>query len=111
MTKPDRETEEPTVLRAKDGKWAVVRSGEPVPETGQYDTNAAAWRAADGPDPSRGERVATVAERNGRFVLIEGKDEFAAWKLVGAETAPVHIVGEARQGWRTKHLHKTGRSL
>jgi hypothetical protein len=47
-----------TVVQAKDGKWAVVRPGEPISETGRYETNADAWRAADGPDPSRGELVA-----------------------------------------------------
>jgi hypothetical protein len=47
-----------TVVQAKDGKWAVVRPGEPIPATGRYATNADAWRAADGPDPSRGELVA-----------------------------------------------------
>jgi hypothetical protein len=55
----------PTVVKAKDGKWAVVRSGEPIPETGPYRTNAAAWEAIDGPNPSRGELVAQwVFEQN-----------------------------------------------
>jgi hypothetical protein len=55
----------PTVVQALDRKWAVVRSGEPIPETGPYDTNAAAWESLDGPDPSRGERVAQwVFERS-----------------------------------------------
>jgi hypothetical protein len=56
MSAAGRFTEVATVLRARDSKWAVVRSGEPVPETGPYATNAAAWEALDGPDPSRGER-------------------------------------------------------
>jgi hypothetical protein len=54
-----------TVVQAKDGKWAVVRSGEPVPETGRYATNAAAWESIDGRNPSRGELVAEwVFERS-----------------------------------------------
>jgi hypothetical protein len=47
----------------------------------------------------------TVAERNGRYVLIKGKDEFAAWKLVGAETAPVRIemtIGNHTNARRTR---------
>jgi hypothetical protein len=50
-----------TVLRAHDGRWAVVRAGEPIPATGPCATNAAAWESLDGPDPSRGERVAQWA--------------------------------------------------
>jgi hypothetical protein len=49
-----------TVVKANDGKWALVRAGE-RPATGRYQTNAEAWRAIDGPDPSRGERVAQWA--------------------------------------------------
>jgi hypothetical protein len=30
-----------TVVQALDGKWAVVRPGEPIPETGRYATTAA----------------------------------------------------------------------
>ena len=33
----------------------------------------------------------TVTKKSGRFVLIQGKDEFAALVLVGAETALVRI--------------------
>jgi hypothetical protein len=50
-----------TVVQAKDGKWAVVRPGEPIPATGRYATNAAAWEALDGRNPSRGELVAQWA--------------------------------------------------
>ena len=54
-----------TVVQALDGRWAVVRPGEPIPETGPYATNAEAWEAIDGPDPSRGELVAEwVFERS-----------------------------------------------
>jgi hypothetical protein len=44
----------------------------------------------------------TVAERDGRYVLVEGKDEFAALKLVGIGMAPVRIVEESRPDWRRK---------
>ena len=44
---------------------SCVRSGEPVPETGRYATNAAAWESIDGRNPSRGELVAEwVFERS-----------------------------------------------
>jgi ParB-like nuclease domain len=33
----------------------------------------------------------SVVKISGRYILIEGKDELAALKLVGAETAPVRI--------------------
>ena len=39
------------VVQALDGKWAVVRSGEPIPETGRYATNARCM--ACGPGGSR----------------------------------------------------------
>jgi hypothetical protein len=42
-----------------------------------------------------------VAERNGRYVLVAGKDEFAALKLVGIEMAEARIVDMAI-GWRRK---------
>lgn len=38
---------DPTVIKAADGKWAIVLSGSPVPQTVQYETNADAWRALD----------------------------------------------------------------
>ena len=46
----------------------------------------------------------TVTKKSGRFVLIQGKDEFAALKLVGAETAPVRIVDDIRLTWRKRRL-------
>jgi hypothetical protein len=51
----------PIVTKAKDGKWAVILASEPIPEVGHYQTNADAWRSADGKDPSRTERVAQWA--------------------------------------------------
>jgi ParB-like chromosome segregation protein Spo0J len=46
----------------------------------------------------------TVTKKSGRFVLIQGKDEFAALKLVGAEAAPVRIVDDIRLTWRERRL-------
>ena len=46
-----------TIVQAKDSKWAVVRPGELIPETGPYLTNAEAWEALDGRNPSRGGRA------------------------------------------------------
>ena len=46
----------------------------------------------------------TVTKKSGRFVLIQGKDELAAWKLVGAETAPVRFGDEIRLTWRERRL-------
>jgi hypothetical protein len=56
-----------------------------------------------------GERpVLTVVERDDGFsyVLVDGKDELAALKLVGAGMARVRVVGEPRQEWRGAHLQK-----
>jgi hypothetical protein len=33
----------------------------------------------------------SVVKKRDRYILVEGKDELAALKLVGAETAPVRI--------------------
>jgi ParB-like chromosome segregation protein Spo0J len=46
----------------------------------------------------------TVVKKCGRYVLVKGKDEFAAWKLVGAETAPVRVVDDIRLTWRERRL-------
>jgi ParB-like nuclease domain len=46
----------------------------------------------------------TVVKQFGRYVLTEGKDELAAWKLIGAETAPVRVVGNTRSNWRGRQL-------
>lgn len=44
-----------------------------------------------------------VVERNGKYALVEGKDEFAALRLVGSETAEVRFV---RSQWRERHLRR-----
>jgi len=46
----------------------------------------------------------SIVRRDGRCVLIEGKDELAAWKLVGAETALVNVIAETRPNWRERRL-------
>lgn len=47
-----------------------------------------------------------VAERDGRCVLVGGRDELAALRLVGATNAPVRVVEETAPRWRGAHLQK-----
>ncbi len=46
----------------------------------------------------------SIARHHGRYVLIEGKDELAAWKLVGAWMAPVRFVKNTGSNWRERRL-------
>jgi hypothetical protein len=46
----------------------------------------------------------SIVRRDGRYVLIEGKDELAAWRLVGAGMAPVRVVKNTGSNWRERRL-------
>jgi hypothetical protein len=46
----------------------------------------------------------SVVKNHGRYVLVEGKDEFAALKLVGAEMAPVRFAVDIPLTWRQRRL-------
>jgi hypothetical protein len=48
----------------------------------------------------------SIVMRDGRYVLIEGKDEFAAWNLVGAGMAPVRVVKNTGSNWRERRLRE-----
>jgi hypothetical protein len=45
-----------------------------------------------------------VVKKRGRYILVEGKDELAALRLVDAETAPVRLVADITLTWRQRRL-------
>jgi hypothetical protein len=45
----------------------------------------------------------SIVRRDGRYILIEGKDELAAWRLVGAGMAPVRVKNTG-SNWRSRRL-------